>query len=304
MKLPMVLPVPAPADDKDPGRQHNGHGRRAPLPHPLPCPVHQDHPSLLRAVTTRLQLAAAAQGTVTSCTCAEPAWHAPAADLALLRAIVLECASALEQLHAGLADADPADSLSLRLQLGEARDELSQTRDRERQALHLALHDTLTELPNRHYLSKQLHRVLDTLASTPSSLALLFIDLDGFKRVNDDHGHAMGDELLRIVASRLRHAVRSEDLVCRLGGDEFVLLLSSPPSREQLAHLAAELVKTVSAPIDLGGARVVVQPSIGIALCPVEGSSALTLMDRADTAMYRAKRSHSGYAFHESQLQA
>jgi diguanylate cyclase len=158
--------------------------------------------------------------------------------------------------------------------------------------------DPLTALPNRLLFEERLNQTLQRVGRTPSAMAVLFIDLDGFKPINDAHGHDIGDQVLRIVAARLSRSVRSDDMVGRLGGDEFACLLSNLPSREQLCHLACKLVDAVAAPIQLGGLELTVRPSIGIATCPADGVTAPELLRNADAAMYRAKRSGSGYAFH------
>ena len=126
---------------------------------------------------------------------------------------------------------------------------------------------------------------------------MLYLDLDGFKPINDIYGHATGDELLKIVAARLNQAVRSEDMVSRLGGDEFACLLSDLPSREQLSHMACKLFDAVSAPVKIGQLTLTVRPSIGMAMCHDDGATAEELIKNADVAMYRAKRQQSGYAF-------
>ena len=126
---------------------------------------------------------------------------------------------------------------------------------------------------------------------------MLYIDLDGLKPINDRHGHDTGDEMLKIVAARLRAALREHDVVSRLGGDEFACLLTDLLNREQLAHLACKLFDTVSAPMQIGECGLVVRASIGIVTCPADGSTGAALLRHADTAMYCAKREQTGYAF-------
>jgi diguanylate cyclase (GGDEF)-like protein len=121
-------------------------------------------------------------------------------------------------------------------------------------------------------------------------IALLFIDLDCFKLVNDTLGHAAGDELLRVVAARLRAVVRAEDAVARLGGDEFTVVLEEVDGAAGAALAAAKLLEAVAAPTVLQGRAVSVSASIGIALFPAHGADAGALMQAADAAMYRAKR--------------
>jgi diguanylate cyclase (GGDEF)-like protein len=172
----------------------------------------------------------------------------------------------------------------------------------------LAAQDELTALPRRGALQSPLECALtgahETGPAAAPLLAVMFLDLDDFKPVNDRHGHAVGDELLRIVAQRLRRAMRAQDMVCRIGGDEFACLLATPMSREHLGQVAAKLFDTVSAPLKVDTLALTVRPSIGIALCPSDGDSAQQLLERADAAMYRAKRRQLGYAFFDARVDA
>lgn len=218
-------------------------------------------------------------------------------------AMVLDCAASLELLQAALAHERAHHQATLKalgrgqVALVDARLELVQRREGERRAHHQAQHDSLTTLPNRRCFSARLQGELLAAADTVPSLAVLFVDLDGFKQVNDQHGHEVGDQMLRSVADRLRQSVRAGDMVGRLGGDEFACLLSAPMERGPLAHLARKLFDAVSAPLTIGALELKVRPSIGIALCPENGHTATTLLKRADAAMYTAKRDQSGYAF-------
>ena len=128
---------------------------------------------------------------------------------------------------------------------------------------------------------------------------LFFLDLDGFKQVNDRHGHAVGDEVLRIVAHRLAHAMRAEDMVCRWGGDEFAGLLLGDSQPETLAQRARELVDMVSAPMQIGALRFSMRLGIGLVVAPADGVTAEVLLQLAEAAMYRAKRGGGGHAFHQ-----
>lgn len=186
---------------------------------------------------------------------------------------------------------------SARRELAQARAELAGTRASARHAHHLALHDSLTQLPNQRCFHDHLAKALTRLPPVPGSVTVLYIDLDGFKAINDDHGHDTGDELLRIVAARLGRATRAGDLVCRVGGDEFACLLTGGIPHEQLRHLACKLIEAVSAPLSIDTLQLTVSPSIGIATGPMPAESAQALLKRADAAMYRAKRERSGYAF-------
>jgi diguanylate cyclase (GGDEF)-like protein len=134
-------------------------------------------------------------------------------------------------------------------------------------------------------------------SSTGQALAVLFLDLDGFKSINDTHGHFIGDEVLSVVAARLDKAVRADDVVCRFGGDEFAFFMQNLPQRKQLSAVACKLFDTVSAPLKVGQLTLTVLPSIGVASYPHDGLCADALLKHADTAMYQAKRSQTGYAF-------
>jgi diguanylate cyclase (GGDEF)-like protein/PAS domain S-box-containing protein len=160
----------------------------------------------------------------------------------------------------------------------------------EQRLLHLAHHDALTGLPNRLQFENDLARSLQRAWRQGQQIALLFIDLDCFKLVNDTLGHAAGDELLRVVAARLRAVVRAEDAVARLGGDEFTVVLEEVDGAAGAALAAAKLLEAVAAPTVLQGRAVSVSASIGIALFPAHGADAGALMQAADAAMYRAKR--------------
>ncbi len=227
-----------------------------------------------------------------------------------VRDSLLDGAQALEQLQRAL-DAERDRALRIEAELQATRAALATTQGKllgtqacERRALHQALHDGLTLLPNRSFFQTRLDDVLHEASHPAPSLAVLFIDLDGFKPINDRHGHATGDELLRIVAQRLSRSIRAGDMVCRLGGDEFACLLADPMGREQLSQLAAKLFDAVSAPLKVGELSLTVQPSIGIAVCPHDGNTAQALLERADTAMYHAKRRQLGYAFFDRHAEA
>src|SRR5580765_4064855 len=159
---------------------------------------------------------------------------------------------------------------------------------------HLAHHDVLTGLPNRlSFLAHLAQQMAPGPDGQPARLALLFIDLDHFKRVNDSLGHLVGDTLLRTVAARITAALRATDLVSRFGGDEFVVLLSGlAPGVQQRAdaeEVAQKLLTGIGAPLDAEGRPLSVTPSIGIALYPGDGGSPEELVKHADSAMYLAK---------------
>lgn len=220
-----------------------------------------------------------------------------------VRSSVLECVLALDQLQATLQHAlGRSQQLALELfdtqtVLAQVRRELAGTQAGERQARYLALHDGLTTLPNRCFFREHLDQALAQFAACGVSFAVLYIDLDGFKPINDKHGHDVGDTLLKIIATRLARTVRGEDAMSRLGGDEFACLRGGSPSRAQLGELAGKLFDAVAMPVTIGRCTLSVRPSIGIALCPGHGITAATLLRSADAAMYCAKRQRSSPAF-------
>ena len=174
----------------------------------------------------------------------------------------------------------------------------------EARAERLALFDGLTGLPNRHLLADRASQAIDIARRSDEPLAVLFLDLDHFKNVNDSLGHRVGDSLLTQLASRLRGAVREQDTVARMGGDEFVLVLPLTDIAGA-AHLASKLMALASAPFQVDGQELTVTPSMGIAMFPTDGDDFDTLCKCADAAMYRAKRDgRNAYRFFTSEMQA
>ena len=159
----------------------------------------------------------------------------------------------------------------------------------EARIAHMAHHDALTDLPNRFLFHDRLASAL-ARGGGRELLAVLFLDLDGFKAVNDTHGHAVGDGLLIQVADRLRAALRSCDTAARFGGDEFAVLLSPMAEAGEAAWLAARLVTRLSEPYAVGFRQLVVSASIGVALSPLDAAEPAALLEQADDALYRAKR--------------
>jgi len=155
---------------------------------------------------------------------------------------------------------------------------------------HMAQYDQLTDLPNRSLLYDRLKAALATACHEQSQLALLFIDLDKFKQVNDTLGHGMGDLLLQETAVRLKRCLRESDTVARIGGDEFVVLLQRPLLPEHAELVAKKIDDAFRLPFSLDGYAVTVAPSIGIACYPEHGSNEQQLLDYADKAMYVAKQ--------------
>ncbi len=163
--------------------------------------------------------------------------------------------------------------------------DMTERRANEERLFRLAHHDPLTELPNRLVLCRR----VEQLADGHQAAALLMVDLDGFKAVNDDHGHPLGDMVLRQVAQRLLGCVRATDTVARLGGDEFAVLLTDVATHEQAGEVADTIVRTLSQPIVLDGETVSIGASVGVATHPGDGSSTAELLSSADLALYQAK---------------
>ena len=154
---------------------------------------------------------------------------------------------------------------------------------------HLAFNDGLTDLPNRTLLMERLEHHIALARRDPRSLAVMFMDLDRFKVVNDSLGHEVGDELLIEVAKKLKEIVRESDTVARLGGDEFIILLDNPASRDEVEHIGNRIIAAINDPTELRGKTVQVGTSIGIAMYPADADSATELIKNADSAMYEAK---------------
>jgi len=181
--------------------------------------------------------------------------------------------------------------------LGVLRD-ITAHRHAEARIHYLAHHDMLTGLPNRAYLTERLATILALARRHGTLVAIMFIDLDNFKTVNDSFGHHMGDALLKEVAARIKEVLREADMVSRLGGDEFLAILADLAAPEDAAKIADKLLQTISAPIALQGQQLCANASIGISLFPRDGDNADDLIRRADAAMYSAKdhgRRHSRF---------
>ncbi|QQM31582.1 EAL domain-containing protein [Martelella lutilitoris] len=169
------------------------------------------------------------------------------------------------------------------------RKEIASRHEAERLALALARQDPLTGIANRRYFEEECERRLTRARRQSDRFALLFIDFDRFKQINDNLGHDAGDRLLQVVSDRLKKAVRPDDFLGRLGGDEFAVLMHDGGGADTAEHVAIRLLAEVSRPVLLLGREITPSVSIGIASYPKDGTTRDTLLKRADTAMYRAK---------------
>jgi len=183
--------------------------------------------------------------------------------------------------------------------------DVSESRAMTLKMAHLAQHDFLTDLPNRVLLTERLSQAIRFAVRHRKQTALLFLDLDYFKHINDSLGHTIGDQLLRSVADRLRICVRATDTVCRQGGDEFVILLAEIERREDAAHISEKILAAFAPPHHIGGHELHVSLSIGISVYPDDAPSLDSMMQNADTAMYHAKAAgRNNYQFFKADMNA
>lgn len=166
-------------------------------------------------------------------------------------------------------------------------------------AEHMALHDALTGLPNRVLLLDRLSQTLARVKRHQDFAAVMFIDLDGFKPINDTFGHECGDEVLRVTARRLQEVLRSDDTAARIGGDEFVMVLGELKNGLHAGLTGTRTIKAITQPIAWENRTVSVSASLGISVAPTDGTDPETLLKKADEAMYVAKKSgKNGYSFY------
>lgn len=167
--------------------------------------------------------------------------------------------------------------------------DISDLKRQESRLEHMAYHDALTQLPNRVLFADRLQVAISQAKRGGHSLAVCYLDLDGFKPINDSHGHQCGDLLLLEIASRLTQSLRGGDSVARIGGDEFVILLNELESRQECELILDRLLQTISEPVDLDDLSVSITASLGVTLFPEDGADADTLLRHADQSLYRAK---------------
>lgn len=199
----------------------------------------------------------------------------------------------LAGIEAELADTK-VDLADITADLATAHDDLSESQASEREALQRALHDPLTGLPNRALFDQGLERGLTQAQRHGWGLAVLFIDVNDFKIINDSHGHPAGDEVLLMIADRLRSFVRAEDMVSRWGGDEFVCLLLEVGREDEVVRIARSMIASIAEEFECAGTTLSVGCTIGVAMYPRDGESAEVLLKNADEAMYRAKGTPEG----------
>ncbi len=197
--------------------------------------------------------------------------------------------SALKNAHEELERRVRERTRELQRSVQSLQQEITERRQSEEHARHLAHHDTLTGLPNRTLLEERLTFALSRATETNGMVALMFIDLDRFKTINDSLGHLAGDQLLQAVGQRLRGCIQGRDTVARQGGDEFVVVLGEIHDEEQVRQVAERIYHRLAEPFRIDRMELHVTPSIGIALYPRDGEDVLALMKSADTAMYQAK---------------
>jgi diguanylate cyclase (GGDEF)-like protein len=174
--------------------------------------------------------------------------------------------------------------------------DISERKMHDEQMAYQANHDALTGLPNRHLLNDRIAQALTQSRRTGRPLGILFLDLDGFKFINDSFGHSLGDALLKAVATKLRAIVRESDTVARQGGDEFVIMLSDLEHAEDATEVARKVLDALSLPLQVEGHNLHVTASIGVSVYPQDGSSGELLLKRADAAMYQSKeQGRSGF---------
>ncbi|MGZ8258954.1 MAG: diguanylate cyclase domain-containing protein [Caldimonas sp.] len=219
---------------------------------------------------------------------------------------VQECANDLQQvtdtLARGIEELKQTETelCSSRRALADTKAALAIAREGEKDARLQALHDSTTGLPNRDLFDTRLEQGISTAKRHGWTLAVLFLDLDRFKSINNTYGHSAGDAVLKEVAHRLRRHARDEDTVCRNGGDEFLYLLVDPRGRSNVERITKKVAARIAEEIAWdGGAPLGVHASIGIALYPDDGDSGESLVRGADAAMYLAKKRGSGHAFAE-----
>lgn len=217
---------------------------------------------------------------------------------------VLEMSAAVESKVQDASDELSSVNLALKEEIEERHlleDQLLIATKQGDEARHASLHDPLTGLPNRALFNDRLEHGLAQAKRHDFSFAVMFMDLDAFKMVNDVHGHDVGDIVLQTIAGRLKDITRDDDTVCRHGGDEFLYMLMEVSDPRDIAAIAEKIITAVEVPCDIRvrdlAISLSIKPSVGISIFPQDGDTAQALLDSADKSMYRAKRNKSGYSF-------
>ena len=250
----------------------------------------------LQATIERLQTELAARPQAAPPQAAPPPDEPWQARIAQLEAELVERQAAQEK-----AIAERTAALEATNQRLEA--EIAERQQAEGRAQHLADHDPLTGLPNRRLLEDRLGQALVFGSRNRKLCAAMFVDLDRFKHVNDTHGHAVGDRMLREVGRRLQEQLREGDTICRLGGDEFVIVLPEIKRSSDAAHVAQKIIEAVAQPVTIDERDLHVSCSVGISVAPDDGRDAETLIRNADAAMYHAKEiGRANYQFFTEQM--
>ncbi|NVJ65880.1 MAG: GGDEF domain-containing protein [Gammaproteobacteria bacterium] len=183
--------------------------------------------------------------------------------------------------------------------------DITEHKTQERIATYRSLHDALTQLPNRTYLFKKLETLTDSTRERPKKFALLFLDLDDFKQINDEYGHAIGDQFLISCSSRIRNSLRVPDTLARLSGDEFVIILDEIDSHELVEKVIGRIYQSLSNSFHVSGTEIPASLSIGISFYPNESSNPRELIRQADKAMYQAKkRGKNTFCFYQASMES
>lgn len=240
--------------------------------------------------------------------------------LALIRFLTGRMTRPLNQLSASMARAEAGETnvravlsgpkdiadmaQAFNSMMAALEDRIAAVSHAERHIRYLAYNDTLTELPNRTQFMDVLNQAIGRARDEGQTFALLFLDLNRFKNVNDTLGHDAGDRLLVAAGRRIRHSVRASDCVARFGGDEFTVLLEDLSSATAESVTSQKICLALAAPFDIDGYDIYVSASIGISVYPADGTDGNTLLKHADSAMYLAKKNGTGYEFYESGMEA
>ena len=208
---------------------------------------------------------------------------------------VQQCAEQLDTVNDALSE-EIEERKTLDEALSTSNAALLESREQEEKSMHLALHDAVTGLPNLPLFNDRFGQALAQAERQVQRLAVMFIDLDKFKGINDAHGHDIGDGVLKMIAQRLEAIVRAGDTVSRRSGDEFLYLMLDASDENNAVKLAVKLIDHIGQACEVEGVKLTVRPSIGIAFYPEHGQSSQELLKNADLAMYAAKQCAQGYS--------